>query len=65
MEVRNKIWEEFKQAKANGNSRGQQILAGSVMGVTTTGLDDDNIDKGETPGDSWSDAMSRRNVWDE
>ena len=65
MEVRNKIWEEFKQAKANGNSRGQQILAGSVMGVTTTGLDDDNIDKGETPGDSWGDAMSRRSVWDE
>ena len=43
----------------------QQILAGSVMGVTTTGLDDDNIDKGETPGDSWDDAMSRRSVWDE
>ena len=43
----------------------QQILAGSVMGVTTTGLDDDNIDKGETPGDSWGDAMSRRDVWDE
>ena len=43
----------------------QQILAGSVMGVTTTGLDDDNIDKGETPGDSWGDAMSRRGVWDE
>lgn len=43
----------------------QQILAGSVMGVTTTGLDDDNIDKGETPGDSWGDAMSRRSVWDE
>ena len=43
----------------------QQILAGSVAGVTTTGLDDDNIDKGETPGDSWGDAMSRRSVWDE
>lgn len=40
----------------------QQILAGSVQ---TTGLDDDNIDKGETPGDSWGDAMSRRSVWDE
>ena len=43
----------------------QQILAGSVTSVTTTGLDDDNIDKGETPGDSWGDAMSRRSVWDE
>ena len=43
----------------------QQILAGSVMGVTTNGLGDDNIDKGETPGDSWGDAMSRRSVWDE
>ena len=43
----------------------QQILAGSVMGVTTTGLGDENIDKGETPGDSWGDAMSRRSVWDE
>ena len=43
----------------------QQILAGSVAGVTTTGLGDDNIDKGETPGDSWDDAMSRRSVWDE
>ena len=43
----------------------QQILAGSVAGVTTTGLGDDNIDKGETPGDSWGDAMSRRSVWDE
>ena len=43
----------------------QQILAGSVASVTTTGLGDDNIDKGETPGDSWDDAMSRRSVWDE
>ena len=43
----------------------QQILAGSVAGVTTTGLGDENIDKGETPGDSWDDAMSRRSVWDE
>ena len=43
----------------------QQILAGSVTSVTTTGLGDDNIDKGETPGDSWVDAMSRRSVWDE
>ena len=43
----------------------QQILAGSVAGVTTTGLGDENIDKGETPGDSWGDAMSRRSVWDE
>ena len=43
----------------------QQILAGSVASVTTTGLGDDNIDKGETPGDSWGDAMSRRSVWDE
>ena len=42
-----------------------QILAGSVAGVTTTGLGDDNIDKGETPGDSWGDAMSRRSVWNE
>ena len=23
------------------------------------------FDKGETPGDSWGDAMSRRSVWDE
>ena len=43
----------------------QQILAGSVTSVTTTGLGDENIDKGETPGDSWGDAMSRRSVWDE
>ena len=43
----------------------QQILAGSVTSVTSTGLDDDNIGKGETPGDSWGDAMSRRSVWDE
>ena len=42
----------------------QQILAGSVQ---TTGLGDDNLtqDDENPSGDSWNDAMSRRNVWDE
>ena len=38
-----------------------QILTSSVQ---TTGLDDDNLEKDDTPGDAWSDAMSRRSVWD-
>ena len=44
-----------------------QILAGSVTGVATTGLDEDLELDGT--GDSWGDAMSRRrrnrNVWDD
>ena len=43
----------------------QQILAGSVTSVTTTGLDDD-LNKDDNPGDIWNEAMSRSNtVWDE
>lgn len=43
----------------------QQILAGSVGGVKTTGLDED-LNKDNTQGNSWNDAMSRRHsVWDE
>ena len=43
----------------------QQILTGSVGGVKTTGLDED-LNKDNTQGDSWNDAMSRSNtVWDE
>ncbi len=38
----------------------EQLLAGSV---TATGLSDDNLTQDETPGDSWNEAMSRRNVW--
>ena len=34
----------------------QQILAGSVTGVTTTGLDD-NLTLPSTEGDPWSDAQ--------
>ena len=41
-----------------------QILAGSVTGVATTGLDEDLELDGT--GDSWGDAMSRRrNVWND
>ena len=36
----------------------EQILAGSVL---TNGLGDDNLEKDENSGDSWGDAMSRRN----
>ena len=44
----------------------QQILAGSVTSVTTTGLDEDNLHKDNTQGNIWNDAMSRRHrVWDE
>ena len=44
----------------------QQILTGSVGGVKTTGLDEDNLHKDDTQGNSWNDAMSRRHsVWDE
>ena len=40
-----------------------QILAGSVQ---TTGLDNDNLEQDETPGDSWNEGMSRRrNVWND
>ena len=43
----------------------QQILAGSVGGVKTTGLDED-LNKDDNPGNSWNEAMSRRHtVWDE
>ena len=43
----------------------QQILAGSVKSVKTTGLDDD-LNKDDNPGDIWNEAMSRRHtVWDE
>ena len=44
----------------------QQILTGSVGGVKTTGLDEDNLHKDNTQGNIWNDAMSRRHsVWDE
>ena len=44
----------------------QQILTGSVKNVTTTGLNEDNLHKDDTQGNSWNDAMSRRHsVWDE
>ena len=40
----------------------QQILAASVQ---TTGLGE-GLTQDDTPGDSWNDAMSRRNnVWDD
>ena len=43
----------------------QQILTGSVSAVKTTGLDED-LNKDNTQGNSWNDAMSRRHsVWDE
>jgi hypothetical protein len=43
----------------------QQILAGSVSAVKTTGLDED-LNKDDNPGDIWNEAMSRRHtVWDE
>ena len=43
----------------------QQILTGSVGDVKTTGLDED-LNKDNTQGNSWNDAMSRRHsVWDE
>ena len=43
----------------------QQILTGSVSTVKTTGLDED-LNKDNTQGNSWNDAMSRRHtVWDE
>ena len=35
----------------------QQILAGSVTGVTTTGLDDDELTLPNTDGDLWGDAL--------
>ena len=42
----------------------EQILSGSVQ---TTGLDNEDLTQDETPGNSWNDAMSRRNrnVWDD
>ena len=43
----------------------QQILTGSVSAVKTTGLDED-LNKDNTQGNSWNEAMSRSNtVWDE
>ena len=42
----------------------QQILTGSVSTVKTTGLDED-LNKDNTQGNSWNDAMSRHSVWDE
>ena len=40
-----------------------QILAGSVQ---TTGLDDEELEQDETPGNSWNEGMiRRRNVWDD
>lgn len=42
----------------------QQILTGSVGDVKTTGLDED-LNKDNTQGNSWNDAMSRHTVWDE
>jgi hypothetical protein len=41
----------------------QEMLAASI--ITTTGLDDDNLNRGTADGDAWTDAMSRQNVWDE
>jgi hypothetical protein len=41
----------------------QEMLAASI--ITTTGLDDDNLNRGTEDGDAWTDAMSRQNVWDE
>ncbi len=36
-----------------------------VSPVATTGLDDQNLTKDDTPGDSWSGAMGRDGLWDE
>ena len=41
----------------------QEMLAASI--ITTTGLDNDNLNRGTADGDAWTDAMSRQNVWDE
>jgi hypothetical protein len=41
----------------------QEMLAASI--ITTTGLDDDNLNRGTEDGDAWTDAMSRQKVWDE
>ena len=39
------------------------LLAYSVQ---SSGLgDNDNLTQDETPGDSWTDAMSRRGAWEE
>ena len=36
-----------------------------VSPVATTGLDDQNLTKDDTPGDSWTDAMGRSGAWDD
>ena len=36
----------------------QQILAGSLTDVTTTGLDDPIAPPPSTPGDSWNEGMA-------
>ena len=41
----------------------QEMLAASI--ITTTGLDNDNLNRETADGDAWTDAMSRQNVWDE
>ena len=41
----------------------QEMLAASI--ITTTGLDDDNLNRGTADGDAWTDAMSHQDVWDE
>ena len=43
----------------------EELLAYSV---TSTGLGDnteDNLTHDETPGDTWTDALSRRGAWEE
>jgi len=43
------------------------LVTGSVKNVTTTGLGDDNLNKGDDKGDLWGDAMGKRRggLWKE
>jgi hypothetical protein len=36
-----------------------------AFSVQTTGLGDDNLNYDDSPGDTWTDAKSRRGNWDE
>ena len=44
-----------------------QILTGSLTNVWTTGLGDENLNRDNSPGNIWNDAMSRHrnNLWDD
>lgn len=61
--------QKYQKPSMNVNEAELNVLlkTGSVKNVTTTGLGDDNLNKGDDKGDLWGDAMGNRRggLWKE